>query len=166
VIKSAKKSSKTDFGAGVAEAKLEAALKKYGWDPDDMDAHQARIVMCEAAHGPPPADGYYTVASICGNDNCLSPLHLHWVESMKALSERAGVPELKLRAALKKYPWSEDDLNDILKVRTVVCLAAHGAPSFASDACYTVACTCGDDDCVRATHLQWELLPKKGKRFS
>jgi hypothetical protein len=64
VTKSAKKSAKTDFGAGVTEAKLEAALKKYGWDPDDMDAHQARIVVCEAAHGPPPADGYYTVACL------------------------------------------------------------------------------------------------------
>jgi hypothetical protein len=53
-------------------SKLEAVMRKYGWSMDDLDARRARVVVCEAAHGPPPGDAHYTVASTCGNKRCVA----------------------------------------------------------------------------------------------
>ena len=59
-----------------------------------------------------------------------------------------------LDAIIEKYGFSEGDLDDITKVRAIICEAANGPPPFSSD----VVSTCGDGNCVNPEHLEWSLI--------
>ena len=127
MTKSAKKSAKTDFErAGVTVSKLEAVMRKYGWSMDDLDARRARVVFCEAAHGPPPIDAHYSVASTCGNKRCVAPEHLEWrkaegTKRMKKYSYSKKPLTVAAVAAIEGTKFSYSRRTQVLKRATELC---------------------------------------------
>jgi hypothetical protein len=67
----------------ITDDQLDAVMEKYKFNKEDLDdLTNARVIICELAHGPPPfsEDACYCVEVMCEGDLCINPAHLEWVE--------------------------------------------------------------------------------------
>jgi hypothetical protein len=67
----------------ITDDQLDAVMEKYKFNKEDLDdLTNARVIICELAHGPPrfSEDACYCVGVTCDGDRCINPAHLEWVE--------------------------------------------------------------------------------------
>jgi hypothetical protein len=63
-----------------------------------------------------------------------------------------NITDEQFNAAVKKFGFSEADLDNIRKARLIICQLAHGDSPFKHS---TVDVTCGGKRCVDPKHLKW-----------